>query len=430
MSEASVVAAAGLHPDCAYRAGRLCLDGVELAAVAAAHGTPCYVYSRANIAARWHAYDAAFGDRPHRVCYAVKANDNLAVIRLLGRLGAGFDIVSGGELARVLATGARAADVVFSGVGKSVAEIERALAAGVGCLNVESLDELERIAAAAVRLGVVARVAVRVNPDIDAGTHPYISTGLKENKFGVPIGDALALYRRIAADAALHAAGIACHIGSQLTSFAPVIDAVREVVGLAGALAEVGIALEHVDVGGGLGIHYRDEQPPPIGEFVRAVLQAVPEHYTVVMEPGRSLVGEAGVLLTRVEYVKDTPAKRFVIVDAAMNDLLRPTLYEAWHEVRPCAEPAADAETLPCDVVGPICETGDWLARGRELAVAPGDLLAVLGSGAYGFAMASNYNARPRPPEVLIEDGGARLVRARERVEDLMRNELDLLGDL
>jgi diaminopimelate decarboxylase len=429
MREASPATAGGLHPDCMYRAGRLQLDGVDLAAVAAAHGTPCYVYSSANIEARWGAYEAAFGARAHRVCYAVKANDNLAVIRLLGRLGAGFDIVSGGELARVLATGARAGDVVFSGVGKRVAEIETALAAGVGCLNVESLDELERVAAAAARLGVVANVAVRVNPDIDAGTHPYISTGLKENKFGVPIDDALALYRRIAGDAVLRAAGIACHIGSQLTSFAPVVDAVGEVVALAGALAAEGIALEHVDVGGGLGIRYRDEEPPVIGELVRAVLDVVPEHYTVMMEPGRSLVGEAGVLLTTVEYVKDTPAKRFVIVDAAMNDLLRPALYEAWHEVRPCNEPAPDAVTLPCDVVGPVCESGDWLARGRELAVTPGDLLAILGTGAYGFAMASNYNARPRPPEVLIENGGARLVRARERVEDLMRSELDLLGE-
>ncbi|MGE0484340.1 MAG: diaminopimelate decarboxylase [Gammaproteobacteria bacterium] len=428
MHEASPAAECSLHPDCAYRAGRLELDGVELAAVAAAHGTPCYVYSRANIEARLRAYEQAFGDRDHRVCYAVKANDNLAVIRLLGRLGAGFDIVSGGELARVLATGARPGDVVFSGVGKRVAEIESALAAGIGCLNVESLDELERIAAAAVRLGVIANVAVRVNPDIDAGTHPYISTGLKENKFGVPVGEACALYRRIAADAALHAAGIACHIGSQLTSFAPVVDAVREVVALAGALEDEGIALGHVDVGGGLGIRYRDEEPPAIGELVRAVLDVVPERYTVMMEPGRSLVGEAGLLLTTVEYVKDTPAKRFVIVDAAMNDLLRPALYEAWHEVRPCIEPAADAVALPCDVVGPVCESGDWLARGRELAVAPGDLLAILGAGAYGFAMASNYNARPRPPEILIENSGARLVRARERVEDLMRSELDLLG--
>ncbi|MEQ8496432.1 MAG: diaminopimelate decarboxylase [Gammaproteobacteria bacterium] len=414
---------------CQYVNGVLAVDGVPLEDVAARFGTPCFVYSRAAIEARFRAYDAAFGTRAHRVCYAVKANDNLSIVRVLERLGAGFDIVSGGELERVLATGAAASDVVFSGVGKTAAEIARAVAAGVGCLNVESAAELARIADAAAAANRPAPIAIRVNPDIDAGTHPYISTGLKENKFGVPLDEARRLYREAHASRWLEPRGVACHIGSQLTSIAPVVDAVREVVALAEELDAAGIALEHIDVGGGLGIRYQDEQPPAIGTLVEALLAVVPARYTVVMEPGRSIVGESGVLLTRVEYLKAAAARNFVIVDAAMNDLLRPALYDAWHEVRPCREPAADAVTLDCDVVGPVCESGDFLARGRRLAVVPGDLLAVMSAGAYGFAMASNYNARPRPPEVLIEAEGARLVRAREQVGELMRDELARLRD-
>ena len=414
---------------CDYVDGQLTLDGSALAAIAERYGTPCYVYSRAGIEARFRAYDEAFGARAHRVCYAVKANDNLSIIRALGRLGAGFDIVSGGELERVLATGAPAGNVVFSGVGKTAAEIQRALAAGVGCLNVESAAELARIAAAAGATGRTAAIAIRVNPDIDAGTHPYISTGLKENKFGVPLDEARALYRSARDNPWIEPRGVACHIGSQLTTIAPVVAAVREVVALAGELAAEGIPLAHIDVGGGLGIRYEDEQPPAIRALVEALLREVPERYEVVMEPGRSIVGECGVLLTRVEYVKSTVARNFVIVDAAMNDLLRPALYDAWHEVLPCTAPAPGAHTLECDVVGPVCESGDWLARGRTLVAAPGDLLAVMSAGAYAFAMASNYNARPRPPEVLVEAGGPRLVRARERVADLMRDELERLSE-
>ncbi len=414
---------------CHYLEGRLHVDGVDLEALADAVGTPCYVYSRPALEARYDEYVTAFGERAHRVCYAVKANDNLSVIRTLGLRGAGFDIVSGGELERVLATGANAADVVFSGVGKSAAEIARAIAAGVGCINLESRAELERVSRAAAAAQRRTAVAVRVNPDVDAGTHPYISTGLKENKFGVPFDEARAMYRDIAADPWLHASGIACHIGSQLTTVAPVVDAIGEVVAMAEGLAGEGIALEHVDVGGGLGIRYRDEQPPPIAALVEALLAIVPERYTVVMEPGRSLVGPAGLLLTRVEYLKQTEARHFAIVDAAMNDLLRPALYDAWHEVLSCREAAAGAARETLEIVGPVCESGDWLARGRTLAVTPGDVLALLDAGAYGRVMASNYNARPRPCEVLVEGTTWRVVRARESLAELMASERELLID-
>ncbi len=411
---------------CQYIDERLHVDGVDVGDIAAEFGTPCYVYSRAAIEARWREYDSAFGSRAHRVCYAVKANDNLSILRALRQIGAGFDIVSGGELERVLAAGASAADVVFSGVGKTSAEIERAVAIGVGCVNLESAAELERVAASAARAGRRIDVAVRVNPDVDARTHPYISTGLKENKFGVPITEAMALYRRIAELPALRARGIACHIGSQLTTIAPVVDAVREVVAMAGALADTGIELEHIDVGGGLGIRYRDEQPPAVAELVDALLKVVPPHYTVVMEPGRSIVGAAGLLLTRVEYVKHNEARHFVIVDAAMNDLMRPALYQAYHDVRNYRR-SAPGDAVLSDVVGPICESGDWLARERELAATAGELLAIMTTGAYGFAMASNYNSRPRAAEVLIDSGSYRLIRARETVDQLLTNERALL---
>lgn len=406
----------------AYRDGVLHLEGVSLAAVAARHGTPCYVYSWTAIEERFRAYEAAFGARPHRVCYAVKANDNLSLLQGLARLGAGFDIVSGGELARVLAAGGAAADVVFSGVGKRADEIVAAVAAGVGCINVESAAELERVAAAAGAARREVAVAVRVNPDVDPITHPYIATGLKENKFGVPIDEAPALYERIAGERWLRAHGLACHIGSQLTSVEPVVVAVNQVVALAERLAAGGIRLAQLDLGGGLGIRYQAESPPTIPSFVAALLAGVPAHYRVALEPGRSLVGEAGVLLTRIEYVKDTAVKRFAIVDAAMNDLLRPALYEAWHDVVPVV-PAAAAECSTCDVVGPVCESGDWLARARSLPARPGELLAILNAGAYGFAMASNYNARPRPAEVLVAGEGFRLVRPRETMEELLARE-------
>lgn len=410
-----------------YRDGTLHVDGVDLRAVADAVGTPCYVYSRADIESRWRAYDGALAGRAHRVCYAVKANHNLSVLRLLARLGSGFDIVSAGELERVLAVGAPARDVVFAGVGKTEREIERALGAGVGCINVESAAEAERVGAVAERLGAVAPLAVRVNPDVDAGTHPYISTGLKENKFGVPADEARVIYEAAARSPSLRPVGIACHIGSQLVSAAPVVDAVRRVVALAESLRHDGIELAHVDVGGGLGVTYRDEQPPDIGAFAAALSAQVPEHYEVVLEPGRSLVAAAGVLVTRVEYVKQTAAKRFLVVDAAMNDLLRPALYQAWHAIRTVAERAPGA--VACDVVGPVCESGDWLARERYLDADAGDLLAIGDAGAYGHVMASNYNSRPRPPEVLLEDAGFRVIRPRETLEALLGPERACLDD-
>ena len=406
-----------------YRDGVLYVDGVDLRRVVAAVGTPCYVYSRGQIESNWRAYDSAFGARSHRVHYAVKANDNLSIIRLLQQLGSGFDIVSGGELERVLAAGADAADVVFSGVGKSRAELMQAVRAGVSCINIESIGELERVAEVATELRSRVNLAVRVNPDVDPMTHPYISTGLKENKFGVPFAQAPALYRRIAAHPWLYAAGVASHIGSQLTSIEPVIDAVKQVVGLAESLRAEGIVLEHIDVGGGLGICYQDEKPPPIAALVAAVCQLVPAPYAVMMEPGRSVIGAAGCLLTTVEYLKQTPVKTFAIVDAAMTDLIRPALYDAWHDVVPL-EAASSADTLVhCDVVGPVCESGDWLARARDLPAAPGRMLAILDTGAYGFAMTSNYNARPRPPEVLVDDDAFTVIRARESLQDLLANE-------
>ena len=406
-----------------YRDGVLHVEAVDLRRIVAAVGTPCYVYSRQQLESNWRAYDQAFGARRHRVHYAVKANDNLSIIRVLKHLGSGFDIVSGGELERVLAAGASAADVVFSGVGKSRPELMQALRAGVAYINIESSGELERVAEVATLLELPARLAVRVNPDVDPQTHPYISTGLKESKFGVPIEEAPALYARIAAHPWLSAAGVASHIGSQMTSIEPVIDAVRQVVKLAERLYAKGIKLEHIDVGGGLGIRYQDEAPPPIATLVSAVCQLVPGRYGMMMEPGRSVIGATGMLLTTVEYLKQTPAKTFAIVDAAMNDLMRPALYEAWHEVIP-VEAASDSDTLlHCDVVGPVCESGDWLARGRDLPVEPGCVLAILDTGAYGFAMTSNYNARPKPPEVLVEGDTFAIIRARESLSELMANE-------
>ena len=407
---------------CDYKNGRLHVEDVDLGRIASDLGTPCYVYSRAALETRWREYDSAFGSRNHRICYAVKANDNLSIINTLRGVGAAFDIVSGGELERVLTAGVAPQEVVFSGVGKTTAEIRRALECGVGCINVESMAELERIAAAAQQIESNVAVAVRVNPDVDAQTHPYISTGLKENKFGVPITQAVDLYQQIAALPRLRASGIACHIGSQLTSIAPLVDAITQVVELAHALDAAGFALEHVDVGGGLGICYRDEQLPSVAALVEAIIRIVPERYTVVMEPGRSIVGAAGLLLTRVEYLKHNAARDFVIVDAAMNDLLRPALYDAWHDVRPYRL-SPELPTIRCDVVGPICESGDWLARDRELAVAAGDLLSIMDVGAYGTVMGSNYNARLRPAEALVEGRSFRVIRARETVADLMANE-------
>ena len=405
-----------------YVDGVLQLEQVNLAALAGQFGTPCYVYSRAAIERAYRAYDAAFGAQPHRVCYAVKANSNLAVLNVLARLGAGFDVVSGGELARVLRAGGRADRVVFSGVGKSTEELRQALAAGIACFNVESAAELERLNEVAMALGLRAPVALRVNPDVDAGTHPYISTGLKENKFGIPADDALALYRRAASLPGLRVCGVACHIGSQMTD----LDPLREAAGRIGALRLVllaeNIAIDHVDLGGGLGIAYRDEVVPSAADYAAAIGEPFAgSGVEISIEPGRSIVGPAGVLLTRVEYLKPGTDRNFAIVDAAMNDLLRPALYDAHHAVLPLRQAGGQAKVW--ELVGPVCESGDFLAHARSLALAQGDLLALRDAGAYGFAMSSNYNTRPRAPEVMVDGDKAYLIRARETLDDLWRGE-------
>ncbi len=405
-----------------YRDGELFAEDVPLAAIAAEHGTPCYVYSRATLERHWQAFDAALAGRPHRICYAVKANSNLAVLNVLARLGSGFDIVSVGELERVLAAGGNPARVVFSGVGKRADEMRRALDVGIGCFNVESEAELERLDAVAGEAGRVAPVALRVNPDVDARTHPYISTGLKENKFGIDIEAAPAVYARAAALPHLRVVGIDCHIGSQLTDTAPFVAALDRVLGLVDRLAAEGIAIEHLDVGGGLGVRYRDERPPLPDVYARALAERLGDRSVeLFIEPGRAIAANAGVLLTRVEYLKGTPHKSFAVVDAAMNDLMRPALYEAWQEIVP-VRPRADAGRR-YDVVGPVCETGDFLGKERELAVQAGDLLAVRSAGAYGFSMSSNYNSRPRAAEVMVDGARTYLVRARERIADLMAGE-------
>ncbi len=399
--------------------GELRLEGVPLAEVAERHGTPCYVYSRAAIEAAYREFDEGLGAVDHLVCYAVKANSNLAVLDALARLGAGFDIVSGGELARVLAAGGAAGRVIFSGVGKSQPEIRAALAAGIKCFNVESEPELERLDALARAAGVRAPVSLRVNPDVDARTHPYISTGLAGNKFGIPHARALEAYRRAAGMANLRIVGIGCHIGSQILETAPLDQALERIMELIGALAAEGTALEHVDLGGGLGIRYRDEVAPDIrGYCERLARRLASSGLQVLVEPGRAVVGSAGVLLTRVEYLKLDKAKRFAVVDASMSELLRPALYESWHEIVPVKQ-ARDLPSATYDVVGPVCESSDVLGVARPLAIRAGDLLAILSAGAYGMAMASNYNSRPRPPEVLIDRGRMLEVRARETLASL-----------
>ncbi|MEW6764399.1 MAG: diaminopimelate decarboxylase [Pseudomonadota bacterium] len=404
------------------RAGVLHAEGVPLAAIAAAHGTPTYVYSRAAIESNFRAYDTAFGAHPHLVCFAVKSNSNLAVLNLLARLGAGFDIVSGGELERVLAAGGEAGKVVFSGVGKSRAEMARALEVGIRCFNVESLPELERLNEVALEMGKRAPVSLRVNPDVDAKTHPYISTGLKENKFGIAIEAAETAYLRAAALPGLDVVGVDCHIGSQLTELRPFLDALERVLALVGRLAAHGIKLHHLDLGGGLGIRYRDEAPPAPDELIGALMARLAgTDYELIVEPGRSIVGNAGVLLTRVEMLKHTPHKDFAVIDAAMNDLMRPALYGSWMDIQP-VEPRAGSPR-EYDIVGPVCETGDFLGKGRALALEEGDLLAVMGAGAYGFTMSSNYNTRPRAAEVMVDGADMHLVREREPLADLWRGE-------
>jgi diaminopimelate decarboxylase len=404
----------------AYRDGMLHAEQVPLDEIARRFGTPCYVYSRAAISAAYREFDEALRGRDALVCYSVKANSNLAVLALLARLGAGFDIVSGGELARVIAAGGDPRKTLFSGVGKREDEIELALNSGIGCLNVESEAELSRVAAVARRIGKRAPIALRVNPDIDARTHPYISTGLRETKFGVAYDEAELLYRRAAAIADLDVVGIGCHIGSQLTSAAPFVDAAGRIAALADRLARAGIALKHIDIGGGIGIRYRDEKPEPIGAFLDGALGMLAgRKERLMIDPGRSIVGNAGLLLARIEHVKSGATKSFVVVDAAMNDLIRPALYSAWHEVRPVREAESGESAAVYDVVGPVCESGDFLAKERRLAPREGDLLALMSAGAYGMVMSSNYNSRPRAAEVLVSGDEAHLVRSRESVEQL-----------
>lgn len=410
-----------------YQDGALCAEQRPVAELAEQFGTPLYIYSRATIERHWRAFDEAFGDHPHTVCYAVKANSNLAVLNLMARLGSGFDIVSRGELERVLAAGGDPAKVVFSGVAKTEDEIRCALDVGIACFNVESEAELARINDIALQAGTQAPVSIRVNPDVDAQTHPYISTGLKDNKFGIAIDRAVEVYQRAADMEGLEIVGLDCHIGSQLTDTAPFVDAVKRLRNLVELLSESGISLKHLDVGGGLGIRYQDETPPEPKEYVEAVMEHLADlELEIMIEPGRAIVGNAGLLVTRVEYLKNNGDKHFAIVDAGMNDLLRPALYQAWQEIIPVqadsqAESQVDVQSY--DIVGPVCETGDFLGKERRLALQAGDLLAVRSSGAYGFTMSSNYNSRPRAAEVMVDGENAYLIRRRETVEELFAHE-------
>lgn len=410
----------------AYRNDVLYAEDVAVPDIVAQYGSPCYIYSRATLERHWHAFDRALANRTHLICYAVKANSNLAILNVLARLGSGFDIVSLGELERVLAAGGDPRKVVFSGVAKRSDEMRRALQVGIHCFNVESASELQRLNQVAGDMGKVAPVSLRVNPDVDAKTHPYISTGLKENKFGIAIDHAAAIYARAAALPNIQVRGIDCHIGSQLTETTPFVDALQRVLALVDRLAADGILIEHIDIGGGLGIRYRDETPPSPDEYARALDQALGDRaQTIILEPGRAIVGNAGILVTRVEYLKHAGDRHFAIVDAAMNDLMRPALYNAWQAIIP-VQAAQTRELLSYDVVGPVCETGDFLGKQRELALAEGDLLAVRSAGAYGFSMSSNYNTRPRVAEVMVDGNNMYLVRAREQISDLFASEKSL----
>ena len=408
-------------------AALLPFDAAVLAMIADQYGTPCYVYDAETLVRNYRAFDDALHGKPHQICYAVKANPSLAILQLFAGFGAGFDIVSMGELQRVLAAGGKASQVVFSGVGKREDEIVFALQQGIGCFNVESEPELYRINRLAADLGLRAPISLRVNPDVDAGAHPYISTGLKENKFGIPHEDALRLYRLAASLPALEIIGIDCHIGSQLTEITPFVDALDRILRLVDALVDEGIVLRHLDLGGGLGIRYHEETPPPVANYVAAIQQKLGQRpLTLLLEPGRALVGNAGILLTRVEYLKPGQEKNFAIVDAAMNDLMRPALYEAWHAIVPVHP--RDAVPVAWQIVGPVCETGDFLGHDRQLALAEGDLLAIKSAGAYGMSMSSNYNSRPRAAEVMLRDGEVIPIRQREQINALWRDEKLLPG--
>lgn len=406
-----------------YRYGAMNAEETPVADIARQHGTPCYIYSRSAIETAFKEYQLALAGCDHLVCYAVKANSNLAVLNILARLGAGFDIVSAGELERVIAAGGDPARVVFSGVAKTPEEMALALELGIGCFNIESAAELEVLAAVAADADRIARISVRVNPDVDAQTHPYISTGLHENKFGVNVDEALRVYRRAAELASIEVVGVDCHIGSQLTQISPFIDALKRLLDLIDQLAEEGIAVHHLDLGGGLGVCYRDEQPPSIRDYIAAVRDVLGNRaLKLVFEPGRSIVANAGILVTRVEYLKTTPERNFALVDAAMNDMIRPALYEAWLDIRNVSENSAGHSAV-WDVVGPVCETGDFLGKDRQLDLRQGDLLAVFGAGAYGFTMSSNYNSRPRAAEIMVDGHQVYIVREREHFADLIRGE-------
>ena len=406
----------------AYRKDELYAEGVPLERIAAAHGTPCFVYSRAMIEAAYRAYDQALARRDHLVCYAVKANSSLAVLNVLAGLGSGFDIVSGGELERVVRAGGDPGKIVFSGVGKSEAEMGAALAAGIHCFNVESESELQRLNRLAGELGKQAPVSLRINPDVDAGTHPYIATGLKNSKFGIAFEDALPLYRSASRMRNLRITGIDCHIGAQITEVAPFVAALQKLVELVDRLADERIEIAHIDIGGGLGIRYRDETPPAVADYVHAITACLSDRkLRILIEPGRSIIGNAGILLARVEYLKHGVQRNFAIVDAAMNDLIRPALYDAWHDIQPVRPRRTPARRY--DVVGPVCESGDFIAHDRDLSLAEGDLIAIMSAGAYGMSMSSNYNSRMRAAEVMVSGAEMNLIRERESIAQSMINE-------
>ncbi|MFB0982043.1 MAG: diaminopimelate decarboxylase [Alteromonadaceae bacterium] len=406
-----------------YKNTSLYAEDITVTELVKQHGTPLYVYSRATIERHWHAFDQAAGDKPHLVCYAVKANSNLAVLNVMARLGSGFDIVSKGELARVLQAGGDASKVVFSGVGKKSDEITFALEKGIYCFNVESAAELTRIQQVAQRMNMIAPVSLRVNPDVDAGTHPYISTGLKENKFGISIDDAFELYQHASGLSHIAVKGIDCHIGSQLTEVKPFLDALDRVLALVDRLAKIDITLSHIDVGGGLGVCYDDEKPPHPKEYAKAIAEKLADRdITLIYEPGRAIMANAGILVTEVELLKTNQNRHFAIVDAAMNDLIRPSLYQAWQAIIEVEnDEVSDKKTY--DIVGPICETGDFLGKARELSITEGDLLAIRSSGAYGFTMSSNYNSRPKAAEIMVDGAEHHLIRARETIEQLWQGE-------
>lgn len=407
-----------------YKQGQLYAEDVSVKGIANTYGTPCYIYSRATLERHWHAFNNAFGEHDHLICYSVKACSNIAILNLFARLGSGFDIVSVGELERVIAAGGDPGKVVFSGVGKRDDEMRRALEVGIRCFNIESEAELDRLNSVAREMGKAAAISIRVNPDVDAQTHPYISTGLKENKFGIDINTVEAVYLRAEKMPNIKVDGIDCHIGSQLTEVAPFLDALDRVLDLAERLKEQGVDIHHLDLGGGLGVRYQEETPPLPAEYMQAMIQNERlKDYQIIIEPGRAIAANAAILVSSVEYLKHGEDKSFAIVDAAMNDLLRPSLYQAWQRIIPVTETPEDTETKNYDIVGPICETGDFLGKDRHMSLAEGDLVAVRSSGAYGFSMASNYNTRPRACELLVDGDQVHQIRRRETIEELFAGE-------